>query len=91
MQVVIWKLDKHQQPQGEGFTVEKGCTITHATLTMTPAAGSSSQGVAVGYYAVSTPDSSTVTLKWMDEAGRTGVVQVGCQQHSSISTCCHSA
>eukprot|EP00878_Enallax_costatus_P039332 GHUV01044950.1.p1 GENE.GHUV01044950.1~~GHUV01044950.1.p1 ORF type:complete len:236 (+),score=76.62 GHUV01044950.1:140-847(+) len=73
--VAIWEIDKHQQPQARGSTVEKGSTITHVTWGTQPAGPAEGSAAATAYYAVSTPDSGTVTLKWLNEAGQSGVVQ----------------
>jgi hypothetical protein len=77
LQVVVWEVDRHQQLQPKGSVTEKGCTITHTVLASRVAGGGGSQqSSAAAYYATSTPGSGTVTIKWLDEQGRTGVVQV---------------
>lgn len=76
LQVALWEVGRHQQLQPKGSAAEKGCSITHAVL----AGSGSQQGSAAAYYAISTPGSGTVTIKWLDEQGRSGVVQVSQQQ-----------
>jgi hypothetical protein len=77
LQVVLWEVDRHQQLQPKGSVTEKGCTITQTVLASRVAGGSGGQlSSAAAYYAISTPGSGTVTIKWLDEQGGTGVVQV---------------
>ncbi|WIA30074.1 hypothetical protein OEZ86_000169 [Tetradesmus obliquus] len=74
--VVVWEVDRHQQLQPKGSVAEKGCTITHAVIASRLATGiNSQQGAAIAYYAISTQGSGTVTIKWLDEQGRSGIVQ----------------
>jgi hypothetical protein len=76
-------VDRHQQLQPTGSATEKGCTITHAVIASRVTAGSGSpQCGAVAYYAISTPGSGTVTIKWLDEQGHSGIVQVGLRRHA---------
>jgi hypothetical protein len=92
--VVIWEFDRHQQLQPKGSAAEKGCTITHTVIASRLAAGGGSQqGAAVAYYAISTPGSGTVTIKWLDGQGRSGVVQVGWQKQADMmgSSCSNSS
>lgn len=76
-------MDRHQQLQPKGSVAEKGCTITHAVIASRLATGvNSQQSAAIAYYAISTPGSGTVTIKWLNEQGHSGIVQVGRQKQA---------
>jgi hypothetical protein len=80
LQVVLWEVDRHQLLLPKASTTEKGCTITHTAIASRALGGSGGQqSNAAAYYAISAPGSGTVTIKWLDEQGRTGVVQVSRQ------------
>lgn len=79
LKVALWEIDQQQQPQCKSSVTEKaGSIISHLIWgagTDNPAADVPAGCTA--YFVVSTPDSSTVTINWLNEQGQTGIVQVG--------------